>query len=99
VEVYQIEEVRGKIQIIRSLDALRVEDAFAKNLRGKLRMQVQQVVYNLDPLALNNSELNDYSSRGIAIAIVVNHDTHQVDRSREHDNQPQQRPTQISFNH
>lgn len=62
-------------------------------------MQVQQVVYNLDSLALNSSELNDYSCRGVAIVIVVNNHTHQVDRSREHDNQPQQRPTQISFNH
>lgn len=49
-------------------------------------MQVDWVGYNLYPLALNNSELNGYSRRRIAIAIVVNNDAEQVDRSREHEN-------------
>jgi len=42
-------------------------------------MQVDWVGYNLYPLALNNTELNGYSCRGVAIAIVVNDDTEQVD--------------------
>ena len=62
-------------------------------------MQVDRVGYDLDPLTLNNTELNGYSCRRIAIAIIVDNDTEQVDRSREQEDQPQQRPTQIFLNH
>ncbi len=62
-------------------------------------MQVDRVGDNLDPLTLNNTELNGYSCRRIAIAIVVDNDTKQVDRSREQEDQPQQSPTQIFLNH
>lgn len=62
-------------------------------------MQVDRVGYNLDPLTLNNTELNGYSCRRIAIAIIVDNDTKQVDRSREQEDQPQQSPTQIFLNH
>ena len=56
---------------------------------------MDRVDYNLDSLALNSTELDGYSCCRIAIAIVINNDAEQIDRRREHENQPQQRPTQI----
>ena len=56
---------------------------------------MDRVDYNLDSLTLNSTELDGYSCRGIAIAIVIKNDAEQIDRRREHEIQPQQRPTQI----
>ena len=59
---------------------------------------MDRIAYNLDSLALNSAEFNGYPCRRIAIAIVINNDAEQVDRSREQEDQPQQSPTQISLN-
>lgn len=56
---------------------------------------MDRVDYNLDSLTLNSTELDGYSCCRVAIAIVINNDAEQIDRRREHENQPQQRPTQI----
>ena len=53
---------------------------------------------NLDSFALNSRELDGKSCRRIAIVIIINYDAKEVDRGREHENQPQHRPTQISLN-
>jgi hypothetical protein len=97
-QVYQIEKAGCSVQRIRSLEQLLVEEPCAKYLEGKWRMHVLQVACNLDPLTLNSTELNGYPCRGIVVAIVVNNDTEKVERSRKHENQPQQRTTQISLN-
>lgn len=98
-EVNQTERTGCSVETNRPLDQRSMEEPSAKHIRGKRCMRVPQAGCNLDPLTLNSTELNGYPCGGIAIAIVINNDTEQVERSREHDKQPQQRTTQTFLNH
>jgi len=97
-QVYQVGKIRIVVQLGRPFHQMRGGEPVAEQLGGNRRIHVRQVGYKLRLLALNYMELDCYAGRGVAVAVVIYNDAKQVDRSRKHDNEPQQRQSQIFLN-